>query len=356
MMKKQISCVEIDIDGRCDFQCPFCYFTKKQNHAKQACTKVDNDLSFDEIISLITEAGHLGVQKIILFTNRHGTDNDHTHDIYGMAAFIRSQKMQVELLQNGSSSGMAACECDDIKCMKNKFSCFITSRGVVFPCAGMPLAIGDLRKDSLEKIINNSEVIENLQEHEKTIKGPCRACHGFSDCYGCRGRTFALTGDYLGSDPVCHKNTDKSDYIHYLPMPVEDLIPQKRGMRLVSFLLKVEERYAQVQSCFSDKSPFIKKDGTLEEIAYMEIMAQSAAVMDGFLKFDTDAPKPRGFLIGGQDIRIHAKTRAGEKLITDIRKTVRFGNFGILSARIMCRNRIIAEGEIKIYQFDNESI
>ncbi|MCP3901575.1 MAG: hypothetical protein GY707_17850, partial [Desulfobacteraceae bacterium] len=167
-----------------------------------------------------------------------------------------------------------------------------------------------------------------------------------------RARVYSLTGDYLGSDPLCPENQDKLDLITYLPMSVENLIPQKSGMRVVSNLLEIGERYAKVESIFSSKSQFIKNDGSLEEITYMEIMAQSAAVMNGFEKFDTGAPDPGGFLIGGQKINIYAKTYAEEKLSIDIYKTAKFGNFGILTAEIKRGHDLIAEGEIKIYKND----
>ncbi|MCK5097139.1 MAG: hypothetical protein KAR45_03510, partial [Desulfobacteraceae bacterium] len=161
--------------------------------------------------------------------------------------------------------------------------------------------------------------------------------------------------DYLASDPLCPENQDKLDKITYLPISVESFIPQKQGMRVVSTLLNIEERAAKVESVFSDKSPFVKKDGSLEEVAYMEIMAQSAAVMNGFSKFDTGAPPPGGFLVGGQKINIYKKSYMKEKLIIDIYKTAKFGGFGILSAIVKRGNETIAEGEIKIFQNDGES-
>ena len=216
----------------------------------------------------------------------------------------------------------------------------------------MPLLIGNIRNNTLEKILSDSEVVENLRNHEINIKGPCRNCDKFSNCYGCRGRTFSLTGDYLGSDPLCPENQSKLDKITYLPMSVENLIPQKLGMRVVSSLLKVGERTAKIESIFTEKSPFVKPDGSIEEIAYMEMMAQSAAAMNGFEKFDTDRPDPGGFLIGGQKINIYCKAYIKERLIIDISKQAKFGNFGILTATIKRNNDLIAEGEIKIYKND----
>ncbi|MCP4106697.1 MAG: SPASM domain-containing protein [Desulfobacteraceae bacterium] len=305
----------IDSGGKCKYGCSFCYFTNSKHPAQSN----NNKLSSHEIKDLTAQANELGVQ---------------VH--FSSDKFISSPPSDPVT----------------IECLKHKNSCFIGLDGIVYPCAGLPLAIGDIRRDSLRKIFADSEVIENLRNHEYRIKGPCRRCENFSDCYGCRARTFALTGDYLGSDPLCPKNQDKLDEITYLPMPVDNLIPQKQGMRVVSALLKVGERTATTESVFSNKSPFIKESGCLEEVAFMEIMAQSAAVMNGFEKYDTGAPAPDGFLIGGREINIYSKAFVKEKLITDIYKTARFGNFGVLTATIKHNDDLIAEGEIKIY--DNQ--
>ncbi len=368
MTNRKISCIEIDINGKCDFHCSFCYFTKKNEMSIDDCKTLcdSRKLTSSEIIDIVCRAKILGIQKIILYTGnfqksvafleRPGADSKAQTGISSIIDFIRLQDMNAEVRISGSCMDKAVCSSCDIKCLKHKSSCFITFNGIVLPCAGMTLPIGNLRRQSLEKIINNSEVLENLADHEKMIKGPCRDCTKFSSCYGCRGRAFAMTGDYLASDPLCKRNQDKdkAGRIGTLPMSVDNLIPQKSGMRLVSALLKIGERRAEVESVFFDDSPFVKKDGSLEEIAFMEIMAQSAAVMNGFEKFDTDSPEPKGFLIGGENIKIFKKVRSGERLITKICKTVRFGNFGILSAKIMRSDDLIAEGEIKIYQYGDE--
>ncbi len=348
-MKRQISCVEIDINGTCDFRCSFCYFTKKQVSDEICCGNTANScpLASDEIKAFIDQAGQFGVEKIVLY------DRDFS-DTYDLINFIRVRDMDVEIRSDGACMGEAASEAAHNLCLKHKFSCFVSYNGIVYPCAGLLLPIGNLRENPFEKIISDSEVLENLFNHNIMIKGPCRDCSEFSNCYGCRGRAFAMTGDYLASDPLCRKNEGKSGRINCLPMSVENLIPHKNGMRLVSGLLNVGERCAEVESVFSRKSPFIKQNGMLEDVAYMEIMAQSAAAMNGFSRLDTGLPKSKGFLIGGRNINIYGRAYAGDRLITRIYKTAKFGNFGILTAQIMRDGELISEGEIKIYQYDDE--
>ncbi|MCD4742514.1 MAG: SPASM domain-containing protein [Desulfobacteraceae bacterium] len=340
-----IESIEIDLSIGCQHKHPFDHFLSHESSKEQI-----KHLTSEKIKDLITQANKLGANKVILYNNlqKPYSDTSKIHD------HVNELKMTLDIFSNIATRSLPQ-ECVVIECFKHKFSCFVTLDGNVYPCKGLPLVIGNIHKHTLSKILTDSEIIENLKNHESMIKGPCRKCDKFSDCYGCRGRAFALTGDYLASDPICPENQDSLDKITYLPLPVDDLIPQKKGMRVVSTLLEIGERFAKVESVLSNKSPFVKKDGSLEEVAYMEIMAQSAAVMNGFSKFDTDAPPPSGFLVGGQKIHIYKKSYAKEKLVIEIYKTARFGGFGILTAIVKRGLETIAQGEIKIYHDDGEN-
>lgn len=95
-------------------------------------------------------------------------------------------------------------------CLRHRFSCLVMANGDVMPCVGVPIAVGNIRENSLTSIIRNSEVMRDLRNHEHTIKGACAACDKSDDCYGCRGAAYQMTGDYLASDPMCWRNTGKA--------------------------------------------------------------------------------------------------------------------------------------------------
>ncbi|MBE0516878.1 MAG: hypothetical protein IBX41_05740 [Methanophagales archaeon] len=38
----------------------------------------------------------------------------------------------------------------------------------------------------------------------RKLKGQCATCSYKRICGGCRSRAYALSGDYLAEDPVCH--------------------------------------------------------------------------------------------------------------------------------------------------------
>ena len=77
----------------------------------------------------------------------------------------------------------------------------VMPQGEVFPCRRFPLSLGNLLKNSLREIWENSEVLHQLRNKEN-LKGKCGTCSEDA-CTGCRSLAFSLTGDYLAEDPHC---------------------------------------------------------------------------------------------------------------------------------------------------------
>jgi radical SAM protein with 4Fe4S-binding SPASM domain len=74
--------------------------------------------------------------------------------------------------------------------------------GDVYPCTFLPVKAGNIREQSLTGIWRNSKVLNELRERS-LLKGKCGECEYRETCGGCRGRAYACSGDYLGTDPVC---------------------------------------------------------------------------------------------------------------------------------------------------------
>ncbi len=88
-------------------------------------------------------------------------------------------------------------------CARHEYSCTVTSVAEVFPCPGVSIATGNIRKQSLKDILLNSTVIQELRNIRINITGKCKECEHLEFCYGCRGNAYQTTGDHLASDPAC---------------------------------------------------------------------------------------------------------------------------------------------------------
>lgn len=240
------------------------------------------------------------------------------------------------------------------RCMRHQFSCLVTAQGNVMPCVGVTIPVGNIRERKLRDIIHDSEVMQELRDYRNKIKGPCRSCEKLDTCYGCRGAAYQLTGDYLASDPLCWKNVDRQKEIIRLPVSVDEIIPQKLPMRVVSALEKVAERTAEVSVKVSDDMLFVGEEGILDETVYLEMMAQAIAALNGFKQFGISGSAPDGYLLGAKKLEILGLGRVGDTFNISVCKYARYGDFGIVKGTISRDGDLLARGEIKIWHHSEE--
>lgn len=233
-------------------------------------------------------------------------------------------------------------------CLRHQFSCYVNAFGEVMPCVGVTLPVGNIRKNRLADILCDSEVIQDLRNYQTTIKGPCAACEKSEACYGCRGAAYQLTGDYLASDPLCWKITDRQNEIDRLPMAVNDLVPQRPPMKMVDTILFVGERIAEVETLVTADNPFLDAQQNLEPVACMELIAQATAAHNGFRTRHL-GQRTEGFLLGARQLKISGTARCGDRLRTTVFKEAKLGDFGVVKGAVYKGDQCIAEGEIKIF-------
>ena len=86
-------------------------------------------------------------------------------------------------------------------CLAGTSFVFVSRTGDVSPCGYLPIVAGNVREEKFSDIWDNSPVFVDLRKRE--LLGRCGGCDRREVCGGCRARAYALTGDYLGSDPLC---------------------------------------------------------------------------------------------------------------------------------------------------------
>ncbi len=81
----------------------------------------------------------------------------------------------------------------------------IFANGDVSPCCEIPVIGGNIRKNTIEDIWNNSDVFKNFR-NKNLIKGKCSKCPYLINCGGCRANAYIKYNDYLEGDDACWKN------------------------------------------------------------------------------------------------------------------------------------------------------
>lgn len=89
---------------------------------------------------------------------------------------------------------------------------FINYRGDVQPCGFLALAAGNLIVNDYDfaTLWEQSPILNQLRDRSR-YDDPCATCADCLFCGGCRARAYALTGNYLASDPLCFRILGKTE-------------------------------------------------------------------------------------------------------------------------------------------------
>jgi radical SAM protein len=79
---------------------------------------------------------------------------------------------------------------------------FISHRGDIYPSGFLPLSAGNVRTHDLADVYRDSELFRALRDPNR-LEGKCGVCEYRAVCGGSRARAYAMTGNYLASDPSC---------------------------------------------------------------------------------------------------------------------------------------------------------
>ncbi|MFO7766666.1 MAG: hypothetical protein R6V33_09560 [Pelovirga sp.] len=134
-----------------------------------------------------------------------------------------------------------------------------------------------------------------------------------------------------------------------LPLAAEELVPHRHPMLLVDRLIAVDGKNGTIAASVGSDSPLVDAGGRLEDVALIEIMAQSYATLKGYLDRRDRRPVRQGFLVGIKKVVRHASVQAGELLQVHIRTIVEIDDFAVAEGEIRRLDEVIAQGDIKVW-------
>ncbi|MDI7277117.1 MAG: radical SAM protein, partial [Anaerolineae bacterium] len=88
-------------------------------------------------------------------------------------------------------------------CSAGRGFIYIKPNGEVWPCPFIEVSCGNVREAPFSHIYASAPILKALREREKRLEGRCGECEYRRLCGGCRGRAWAVTGNYLAEDPSC---------------------------------------------------------------------------------------------------------------------------------------------------------
>jgi GeoRSP system radical SAM/SPASM protein len=173
-------------------------------------------INYHEFDRLVQQAKDLGAEQISLhnfkctglgMTNKDELDLDPGEwmDFYMKAIELRAKEdgIRISLDDPITASIHKSPEKAIVKGSTcGKLSLNIRANGDVTPCGFIPVVIGNLLKDDLKDLWDNSDVLGRMRNKEPRDK--CKTCKHYEECLGgCTARAYAMTGDFNSPDPHC---------------------------------------------------------------------------------------------------------------------------------------------------------
>ena len=135
-----------------------------------------------------------------------------------------------------------------------------------------------------------------------------------------------------------------------LPLSAEKLIPHRPPMLLVDRLTSCDESGSGVvEACLGADCVLAGPQGRLDEVALVELIAQSYATIKGYDDLLKGKPVQEGFLVGIRKLQLTGKARAGDRLTVEIRTVGSFEGFAVVEGQVLCNGAAIASGTIKLW-------
>ena len=132
-------------------------------------------------------------------------------------------------------------------------------------------------------------------------------------------------------------------------MAAKLLIPHRTPMRLVDTLLTVQEGGGVTESVLPRTSMMADGEGRLDEVAFMEMIAQSYAAFKGYMDLLEGKPAGEGFLVGVRHLEVTCRAYAGDRLRTSIRTVTSFGGFAVVEGSVTRGDEAVASGIITLW-------
>ncbi len=137
-----------------------------------------------------------------------------------------------------------------------------------------------------------------------------------------------------------------------LPANAALLVPHRPPLLLVDRLLEFTGKAGVVESVIAPDNLFLTDEGTLKEIAMVELLAQSAAAVKGYSDLMEGKKIKKGYLVEIKEFVFKDGCRKGDAVNIFIGIEKSFSGFSVINGHLACRGKEIAAGTLKLWAPD----
>jgi predicted hotdog family 3-hydroxylacyl-ACP dehydratase len=133
---------------------------------------------------------------------------------------------------------------------------------------------------------------------------------------------------------------------------IEALIPHRDRMRLITGVLFVDEEKAVTSATAKEAWPLFA-DGSVDTLVTIELVAQTAALMEGWKRLKSKRGGTTGWLVGIK----HAEFRrmrvpVEETLVTEVRRSYALEGYAVFAGTVGIGSEVVASMQIQAFRPD----
>ena len=129
---------------------------------------------------------------------------------------------------------------------------------------------------------------------------------------------------------------------------IQDLIPQRPPFVMVGRLLSSDEQVTRTSFRVGEDNIFVV-NGRFTEGGLLENIAQTAAARAGAISRIENKPVQVGYIGAVKNLEIIDLPGTGDELITEIRIEDAIFDVTVISGKVWCNEKVLAQCEMKIF-------
>jgi len=139
-----------------------------------------------------------------------------------------------------------------------------------------------------------------------------------------------------------------------LPIDADQLVPHRGPMLFIDRLVETGPGCGTVEACLPYTSIVVDEMGCIAPLAFVELVAQSVAALNGLAAHLDRRPVSMGYLVGAQSLEVLGSARAEELLTVRVETIGDYEGFTVVDGEVHSAVGVVARTRIKLF-VPNES-
>jgi len=137
-----------------------------------------------------------------------------------------------------------------------------------------------------------------------------------------------------------------------MSVDIEALIPHRDRMRLITDVLFVDEEKAVTLATATEMWPLFA-DGSVDTLVTIELVAQTAALLEGWKRLKSKRSGARGWLVGIKHAEFgRMRVPVNTTLVTEVRRSYALEGYAVFSGTVGIGSEVVATMQVQAFRPD----